>query len=197
MVEADFISINYKPFAADNIATSLIFTSTNGFKSFLLNKESVKYKNAGTFCVGSNTRQFIESNGFRVVASADYATELGEIIAREHNGKMFTFFSGSMRRDTLPEALTKAGVAYNEIEVYETRLSPHKINAVIDGVLFFSPSAVESFLQLNKIKDETCFCIGTTTADALKRITDNIVMANKPTVENVIVQCINYYKKVR
>jgi len=37
-----------------------------------------------------------------------------------------------------------------------------------DGILFFSPSAVESYLKSNTIKDEMCFCIGETTAEALE-----------------------------
>jgi uroporphyrinogen-III synthase len=195
VVEADFITVHFKPFSADNIESNLIFTSTNGFKSFLLNEESAKYKEANIFCVGSSTRQFIESNGYKVVASADYATELAEALTTQHNTKKFTFFSGSLRRDTLPAALAKAKIFFNEIEVYETRLTPHKINTTVDGILFFSPSGVESYLKENELNNETCFCIGTTTAEALTGITTNIVTANKPTVENVIVQAINYYKK--
>lgn len=194
VVEADFITIHFKPFSGDKIAPNLIFTSTNGFKSFLLNNAAAKHKDANIFCVGSSTRQFIESQGYKVIASADYATELAENLTTQHNDKNFTFFSGSMRRDILPAALTGAGIIFNEIEVYETILSPHKINTSVDGILFFSPSGIESYLQENKIKGETCFCIGTTTAEALAGVTTNIVTANKPTVENVIVQAINYYK---
>jgi uroporphyrinogen-III synthase len=96
----------------------------------------------------------------------------------------------------LPDALAKAKISFNEIEVYETRLTPHKINTTVDGILFFSPSGAESYLKENELNNETCFCIGTTTAEALTGITTNIVTANKPTVENVIVQAINYYKRV-
>lgn len=194
VVEADFITIYFKPFVIHGVAQNLIFTSTNAFKSFLKNEAGSSLNNRNIFCVGSKTKQFIEHNGFNVVACADYATELSEIIIREHKDERFTFFSGSMRRDTLPEALATAGLNFNEVEVYETVFSPVKIKAELNGILFFSPSGVESFRKVNKIAGQTCFCIGTTTAEALKGITDNIVVANKPTVENVIIQCINYYK---
>lgn len=194
VIEADFINIQPKPFAAEGIAPNLIFTSANGFRSFMANNDSEKFKKNNVFCVGSATKHIIANAGFTVVASADYAAELAKIITREDKGKTFTFFCGSMRRDTLPEALAEAGIAFNEIEVYDTNLSPHKINTPVDGILFYSPSGVESYLKVNTINTETCFCIGTTTADPLKGITDNIVIANKPTVENVIVRCINYYK---
>jgi uroporphyrinogen-III synthase len=47
---------------------------------------------------------------------------------------------------------------------------------------------------LNSIKDETCFCIGETTAEALenKKI-KNIIIADKPSVENVIDEVVEYY----
>ena len=53
---------------------------------------------------------------------------------------------------------------------------------------------MESYLKLNTIKEEMCFCIGETTAEALenKKI-KNIVIAKKPTVENVIDEVIEYY----
>ncbi|HMK05913.1 MAG TPA: uroporphyrinogen-III synthase, partial [Flavobacterium sp.] len=81
------------------------------------------------------------------------------------------------------------------IEVYETILTPQAIHSKPNGILFFSPSAVQSYQQANKITNEMCFCIGKTTAEALEKITQDIIIANHPTVENVIVQCLNHYSK--
>jgi len=65
-----------------------------------------------------------------------------------------------------------------------------------DGILFFSPSAVESYLKLNAIKEEMCFCIGETTAEALEnRKAKNILIADSPSVENVIGEVIGYYNR--
>jgi uroporphyrinogen-III synthase len=194
VVEADFISIKLKPFETGNIEANLIFTSTNAFKSFLMHRESVNYKEHRIFCVGQSTTQYIEQHGYEVEATADYAVELAEIITNGYRDERFTFFSGNLRRDTLPDALSKAEVVFNEIEVYETILTPSEIKAELNGIMFYSPSGVESFLKENEITNQMCFCIGTTTADALNEITENIVIANKPTVENLIIQCINYYK---
>jgi uroporphyrinogen-III synthase len=49
-------------------------------------------------------------------------------------------------------------------------------------------------MKENQIDDEVCFCIGTTTAEALKYATPNIIIANQPTVESTIMKCIEYYK---
>lgn len=195
VLEADFIMIHHKPFQLNNIRQNLIFTSWNAVTSFLQNGRANDYKEYPVFCVGSKTRGAIEDAGFGVAASAEYAEDLAGIIIEKHRGENFTFFSGSMRRDTLPDALADAKIDCNEIEVYETVLSPHRINTALDGILFFSPSGVESFRKENAIVDAVCFCIGTTTAAALEGITENIVIANKPTVENVIVQCMRHKNK--
>ena len=196
VIEADFITVHYTPFKLTDIRQNLIFTSRNAVISFLRNEESSRYLNHPVFCVGSKTKEAAENAGYTVAAVADYGEELAGMIVNGYAAESFTFFSGSLRREVLPDALTDAGIAFNEIEVYQTILSPHKIDAVLDGILFYSPSGIESYLRENSISDEVCFCIGNTTAEALKDITGNIVVATKPSVENVIVQCINYYKNI-
>jgi uroporphyrinogen-III synthase len=60
--------------------------------------------------------------------------------------------------------------------------------------MFFSPSAVESYLTNNKIKNEICFCVGNTTAKSLElNKVKNIVIAEIPTIEDVIIEVIAYY----
>ena len=194
VIEADFIGVNYKPFTIQHTNTNLIFTSKNAFKSFLLNDNAVKFKDSVIFCVGSKTKETIEKNGYTVLAYADTAEQLSDIIIKDHADESFTFFSGSMRRDILPDALAKANITVDEVEVYETVLTPHTIKAQPDGLLFFSPSAIASYLSANAITTEVCFCIGATTAAALNGTTNNVIVANKPSVENVIIQCINHYK---
>ena len=195
LTEANFININHKTFATNNIRKNLIFTSQNGFKAFLANIPlGEAYKNHAIFCVGQKTRDAIVHEGYTVVAFSDYAEELAATIINNYNTERFTFLSGNIRQDTLPNALKNAGVNYNEIEVYKTELTPHKMSTEANGLLFFSPSGVASFLKKNTVGTATCFCIGTTTAEALTGITTKIIVANKPTIENVIIQCINYYK---
>ncbi len=63
-----------------------------------------------------------------------------------------------------------------------------------DGVLFFSPSAVESFAQRNLFEETTVFCIGKTTEAEARKHTNNIITANRSTIENVIIQVIKHYK---
>lgn len=193
VIEADFIEIKNKEFQINKNSSNLLFTSQNAVKSFLGNKKANDFKDNKIFCVGLKTKALLEKNGFKVIASKEYASELAEIILN-FSKESFTFFSGNLRRETLPEAFREANISFKEIEVYETILVPKKINSEINGILFFSPSGVESYLKKNKIEDKKCFCIGTTTAESLKEITENIIIANQQTVENVIIQAINYFK---
>lgn len=198
LVEADFISINQKKVNIETINENLIFTSQNAVLSLIENLEDTDtielLKKKNVFCVGMKTKGLLEENGFNVIAYTGYAADLAEIITLIYGKEKFTFFSGNLRRDTLPDTLKEAKIVFNEIEVYQTILNPQKVNGTFDGILFYSPSGIQSYLKDNKINKETCFCIGTTTADALENITNNVIIANQPTVENVIIQCINYYK---
>lgn len=176
------------------INDNLIFTSQNAAQSVLLHPKCSVLKSKNVFCVGLKTKALLEENGFNVDVYVDYASDLAEIITLIYSNESFTFFSGNLRKETLPKALKAAKVNFNEIQVYETTLTPQKIKNSVDGILFFSPSAVESFLKDNKIKNEICFCIGNTTAEALGKTTRNIIVADQPSVENVIEDVIEEYK---
>jgi uroporphyrinogen-III synthase len=195
IIEADFIQTTNIDFQPEAIHDNLIFTSQNAVLSLLENPDAEQLKSKPVFCVGLKTKALLEDNGFHVIAHTGYAADLAEIITLIYNKETFTFFSGNLRRETLPEALREAGIHFNEIKVYETKLMPQKINSKADGILFFSPSAVESYLKDNRITNEICFCIGATTATALedKKI-ESIIIAHQPTIENTIIQCINEYK---
>lgn len=194
----DFIKTENKSFEIKELNENLLFTSQNAVHSFLANPKSKdlipKLRDKNVFCVGLKTKALLSDNGFNVVAYTGYASDLAEIITLIYNKESFTFFSGNLRRDTLPDALKEAGIKFNEIQVYDTSLQPQKIKTAVDALLFFSPSGVESYLKENTIKKETCFCIGETTAEALHKITKNIIIADQPTVENVIEDVINEYK---
>ena len=194
VIEVDFIHTKSQAFKLNEINDNLIFTSQNAVQSFLLNPKSEDLKTKNVFCVGLKTKILLSESGFNVIAYTGYAADLAEIITLIYANESYTFFSGNLRRETLPEALKEGKVKFNEIQVYETTLTPQKIETSVDAIMFFSPSAIESYLKENKIKNETCFCIGTTTSSALEGITKNIVIADQPTIEDVIEEVIAEYK---
>ncbi len=194
LIEEDFIETKIKNFELSKVNDNLIFTSQNAVQSVLQHPKCNELKSKNVFAVGMKTKSLLTENGFNVIAYTGYASDLAEIISLIYGKESYTFFSGNLRRDVLPNTLKENGITFNEIEVYETNLTPKKITNKLDGILFFSPSGVESYLKSNTIKDEICFCIGETTAEALenKKI-KNIIIADKPSVENVIDEVIEYY----
>lgn len=193
VIEADFIKISTLPFQIKNKPTLLLFTSQNGVKSVLENDKVDELKQIPSICVGSKTRKLLEDNGFIVLATKEYAEELAPIIQKEFSKEHIAFFAGNLRRNVLPDAMNRASIAFDEYLVYQNDESSVKIEAKTNALLFFSPSGIHSYLKQNTIDNQMCFCIGTTTADALQGVTKNIVIANQQTVENVIIQCISYY----
>ncbi len=192
--EADFIKTSSIDFDIKTINDNLIFTSQNAAQSVLLHVKHEDLKKKNVFCVGIKTKALLEENGFNVAVYVDYASDLAEIITLIYSKESYTFFSGNLRKETLPKALKQEDIQFNEIQVYETILTPHKLNSIVEGILFFSPSGVESYLSENKIKKEVCFCIGETTAEALSTVTKNIIIAGSPSIEEVILEVIEEFK---
>jgi uroporphyrinogen-III synthase len=190
-VSYNAIQINYPahksiPLQVENA----IITSKN---TWIAIKDNTKVQNA--FVVGNKTENLLQENGINILEVADYGKILAEKICKHHAKKSFHFFCGSKRRDELPKILNQNHVQFEEHEVYETILNPKRFEQEFDGVLFFSPSGVESYFSNNKIKGAIAFCIGNTTAKAAEKHTPNIVIAHKPSIENVIVQVVKSFKK--
>ena len=80
---------------------------------------------------------------------------LAEKIIPEINDREVIFFCGNLRRNDLPDALRQKGITVREITVYQTSLTPVTIEKEYDAVLFFSPSAAESFFSKNSLPAKT------------------------------------------
>ena len=194
VIEEDFIATKNQNFDLTEINSNLIFTSQNAAQSVLLHPKCQELKSKNVFCVGIKTKALLEENGFNVIVYVDYAADLAEIITLIYANESYTFFSGNLRKETLPIALKEANIKFNEIQVYETSLTQKKIKDTVEAILFFSPSGVESYLMENKLKKEICFCIGETTAAALPINVKNIIVANQPSIEEVIENAIAEFK---
>ena len=167
-----------------------IITSKNTARAII--RKNLKIENC--FCVGEKTASFLKENKYNISEIADYGTDLAAIIIKKYPDENFSFFCGDKRREELPSILKENAINLEEIQVYKTGLNPKKFQQEFDGVLFFSPSGVKSFFSQNKIKNSTAFCIGTTTASEAKKYTENIIIATKPSIDNVIVQVVKKYR---
>lgn len=193
LIEKDFIAIEFLSINKIDLLDHIICTSTNAVKSLVEQIGPVLLRQKSFYCVGDKTTQLIKSFGGKVIVSCDYAEELAKVICARYAQFEFTFTSGTIRHETLPNQLKKHAVAYTEHHVYRTSLTSHTIVDQRSGILFYSPSGVRSFLQKNTLTNETCFCIGKTTAQSLVGKTDNIIIAPKPSVVQMVQACISHY----
>lgn len=194
LVEYDALQIELLDIKIPEGYTYLIFTSKNAVKSFLRAKTTISTLQNKAFCVGEKTKRFLEENGLEVIKMAENASELGHFIVKNHKNDSFLFFCGSMRREELPALLLKNNIRYKELESYRTHFKPRRFDRTFEGVLFFSPSGIKSYLMENPIPKGMIFSIGPTTTEEAKKHTKSIITAKKPTVENVLVQAINYFR---
>ena len=134
--------------------------------------------------------------GIKILGMANNARSLGLHIAKQDETKV-VFFAGNLRRQELPEILKNENIALNEIQVYETVSTPVKVAENFDGIMFFSPSGINSYLEQNNLPSHAvCFAIGETTANELRKITKGQVRtAPQPTQESIVNLVIAYYSK--
>jgi len=197
LVEYDAIQVRPLPFQIEAQFDCLVFTSQNAVQSFLERKRHWhRSKEFGqglqAVCVGEKTKRLLEEHGFQVLASASNAKDLGQLIVTDYHALSFVFLSGNRSLHTLATILKHNKVRFKEIVVYETVLRPKRFHRQFDAVLFYSPSGVESFVAQNDLSKSMAICIGPTTLSEAKKHTSRFIQANRPTVENVIVQAVTF-----
>jgi len=150
------------------------------------------------YCIGHATRLAVLEcfPAEAIKGMAKDAAALAEIIKTELVPEV-VFFCGDKRMDTLPDILRSEDVNVHELMVYHTMETPQLINKAYDAILFFSPSSVHSFFVVNNVAaDVVLFAIGTTTAGALQKHTNNkVIISNTPSKEEMIADAINYFHK--
>lgn len=194
--DSDFIKIRFNrisPRIVKDEIENVIITSKNGVESILNNftKDELNFKNI--YCVGRRTKKLIEQKIGPVAFSAKNAEKLADYLVDELQNKEVTYFCSDVRLETLPKKLGAQSIKVNEVEAYKTMLSPNKIDESVNGVLFYSPSTVESYMQENVTEDKVAFCIGETTAIEAKKHFKEVKIAKMPTVESVLDLAKNHF----
>lgn len=151
------------------------------------------------FTIGTATRDFVSSwfGKERIGGVAEHATGLADIILRT-GVQNIRFFCGDQRRDELPEKLAGGRVQVQELVVYRTLYTPSRIDGVYDGMLFFSPGAVQHFFSVNNLPPATVlFAIGNTTADSIRACTSNpVVTSERPAASALVEKLIAYFTHI-
>jgi len=183
-------NLNVKAF--DLKDNSLIFTSSNGVKSFFENhfqpNEDFTTKNYNKiYCVGEKTKRELRKNGFGTFKVLKNAETLSKFIIDHCQYEKFIHFCGNLAIDVLDEQLPLQNISYRKVTVYETKeinpLIPEKYHAIV----FFSPSGVRSFAKNNSLENMILFSIGGTTSKELRKHTKSeIFTSNKNTLSNLL-----------
>ncbi len=200
VTQADFISKTIQiPDSIDQLSlhSTIVLTGKTAVEAWIeiAKRWKLDLKEFTVYCLASATQEATIHYGLKIKGVATDATSLAEVILTDTSITAVTFVCGNLRRDELPNKLKKNGVDVWEIIAYQTEPVPVKVDQCYDGVLFFSPSAVDSFLSLNEINSSACFCLGKTTADHARQAgCTEVIVAESPTAESLVKKVINYYK---
>ncbi|MDP1725297.1 MAG: uroporphyrinogen-III synthase [Bacteroidota bacterium] len=175
----------------------LIFTSSYAVAAVarLVKKYAIKLINNNAFCISGKTKTAALENGFMIMADAPNALKLANEIILS-NVKEVLHCTANIRRDELREQLQHAGITLNELEVYHKQIIS-KVVEDFNGVMFFSPSQADAFLQLNKLMPEVpAFCVGSTTANHLAELNhSNIIISKTASEQDLLTEVFNYYNQ--
>jgi len=175
-----------------NEIQNVIITSKNAVESLLTNFSAPELQFKNIYCVGRRTKRMVEKRIGKVSHTEANAKKLAEYLVEYIDGTEVTYFCSDLRLDDLPNILTENNITVNEVEAYETKFDAEKVEGDLDGVMFYSPSTVESFLKQNKANG-IAFCIGETTAKVAAQHFKDVRIAKVPTVESVIELVNEHY----
>jgi len=198
VTSSDFITIRnnrLKPVIVKNPIKNVVFTSQNAVESLLNNFSPMELNFENIYCVGRRTKRLIEKKIGKVTQVENDAEKLANYLVENIDTKNVTFFCGNKRRDALPEILINNGIEVNEVVCYQTQLTPRIIEAKYKGVLFYSPSGIESYLKDNTNNEIVAFCIGETTATEAKKHFKNVQTSKLSTVESVIKKVNKFFEE--
>jgi len=177
-----------------SISKTVVFTSTNAVEAVgsEIKDQKITWR---IFCIGYATKRSVEEYfGKKSIAGvADNAKELAQLIISAGISEA-TFFCGDQRRDVLPDQLRKNNIEVKEVVVYKTVATPGKIKKKYDGILFFSPSAVKSFFQENKLDQQVIlFAIGSVTAEEIKKFSKNKIVISEVPDKRILLDSVAAY----
>jgi uroporphyrinogen-III synthase len=155
-------------------------------------QDQAMLKSARWYCVGTQTAEALEQLGFKVNHCSENAETLIEEVLKPLNDRIL-WFSGVRKTRALEQFIINKGCDY--IDCYLTRLVEKSFNSAYDALLFFSPSGVESFLKANEMGRAHAFCIGETTAKAVRPHTEALSVSPKATSMQLVLEVIKHFKK--
>jgi hydroxymethylbilane synthase len=193
----DFIKISpnrVSPLVLKTKVKNAIFTSKNAVEGLLTNVSANALEFENIYCVGRKTRRLIQKKIGKVTHFENSAAALANYLVEYIEGTEATNFCGNLSLDEIPKTLEASNITVIKVETYKTKLSGQEIDDTVEGVCFFSPSGIESYLQ-NNTSNKVAYCIGETTAKEARKHFNKVEIAKIPDVESVIDLVNKNYKE--
>lgn len=173
---------------------TVAFTSVNSVKAVVeILQTEVRWR---IFCLRGATFESVKERfgEHGIAGSAADSSALVEMIKAD-SPQTLVFFCGNLRHDAIPNELPAAGIPVEEIRVYHTTLTPVRVMRDYDGILFGSPSSVESFFSLNKVSSsQALFAMGHTTAAFIQeKATNEVQLPDEPGKDALVDLVISYF----
>lgn len=164
-----------------NTASKLFaFTSQSGVEAFRRYSETTRELIPGqhVYAVGSKTAEALIKIGHIPITPDQHdgtglAKKIKNDLSQNPDSKEKTVlhFCGNKRREEFRQFLEGSGIQVRDVVVYQTVLKKMTLNLNgIDGILFYSPSAVQAFRKsggFNAGSNPELFAIGQTTGSEL------------------------------
>tara|TARA_B100001093_G_scaffold439854_2_gene440055 strand:+ start:259 stop:924 length:666 start_codon:yes stop_codon:yes gene_type:complete len=197
LVEKSFIKIS--PMQNIKLADSnqaIIFSSQNAVKIALDNSEIKSLVDQKPiYCIGKKTALLLVKNGQKVVKIAKNSSDLALFIQKNYQNESFSFFCGKSRVKDLEHVLSVNNIPIKPVEIYETLPQPYIVKGHFEGIIFFSPSGVKGYAIHNGFEDTHCFCLGSTTAKAVREFTPKLTIAKTPNELQLFRSITKYFNK--
>ena len=194
VVDYDALQIEIQPFSIPKKPNYWVFSSQNAVRSFLANPIASAHQNP-VLCVGEKTKLLLEENGQKVIKTAPNMLELVDFIQKTMKTEHFLHICGNRKLADFAVGMQKTGISYTEVTAYHTHLVSRVQTPEPQGLLFYSPSGVESYLQTNSIGASWCFCIGETTATAVRPLTEHLTVSPKPDADLLVAAAATHFKR--
>ncbi|MCO5724307.1 uroporphyrinogen-III synthase [Robiginitalea marina] len=197
VTDYDAIAITLLPTPYDPKGDAAIFSSKHAVLACFPEDMPEAPSDKPCLCVGETTAALLGEKGVRVLETAPSASDLATRIEKRYRDWSFTYYCGNRRLDTLPQALDSLGIPWEEVVVYNTGSVHRAFDQAFDGLLFFSPSGVESYARMNPFGKAVAYCIGPTTAAAARKYTERILISETPDVGAVIALALSQKDPVK
>lgn len=197
LTQYNAISIELLPVVFRPQGRIAVFTSKHAVRACLLGNPDGDLSGTPCLCVGATTASLIREHGGKVLEYATSATALASLISKKYTNQSFIYYCGNKRLDIIPEVLDRLGVSWEEVTAYHTKTVERSFDHPFEGILFFSPSGVESFTGLNPIGTATAYCIGPTTAAEASKHTEKYQSSESPDLEALVALVIQNTNPVK